>query len=206
MDITVFGATGTVGRLLVDQALAAGHHVVAHTRDASRVPRRHERLRVVAGDPTRPADCRRAVAGADAVVICVGAGRHGEVREATTRAVVAAMHDEGVRRLVCQSTIGVGDSRANLDLWWRYVMFGLLLRPAFPDHVRQEQVVAGSGLDWTVVRPSALVDDGAGTPRVAFGPDEPGLTLKVDRADVAALLLEQVQGAADLESAVAVSA
>ncbi|KHL10554.1 putative NADH-flavin reductase [Mumia flava] len=209
MNITVFGATGTVGRLVVEQALAAGHDVTAVTRDADRVTQRHDRLRVVQGDPTEPEVCAPAVKGADAVIVTLGAGRQGRVREAGTRAVVAAMHETGARRLVCQSTLGVGSSRRNLNLWWRYVMFGALLRPAYADHVRQEDVVTASGLDWTIVRPSAFTDapgDALGELRHGFAGDERGLRLKVSRADVAAFLLAQAADPAYLHRAVSVSA
>jgi len=78
-------------------------------------------------------------------------------------AEVEAMREAGVRRLVCQSTLGVGSSGQHLTFWWRYVMFGALLRRAFADHVAQEAVVEASGLDWTIVRPSAFTDASAGS-------------------------------------------
>lgn len=205
MNITIFGATGTIGRLLVEQALAAGHDVIAFTRDASRVPVRHDRLQVAEGDVTDPAACLPVVKDADAVVVALGAGRKGVVREAGTRAVVRAMEQAGGGRLVCQSTIGVGSSRANLDLWWKYVMFGALLRPAYGDHVRQERVVEASDLAWTIVRPSAFADQSPGPVRHGFGPGEDGLRLKIGRDDVAAFLLAQVDDATYLHRAVSVS-
>ena len=115
MNITIFGATGTIGRPLVEQSLAAGHDVTAFTRDAARVTVKHDRVQVVEGDVTDPAACLPAVKDADAVVVVLGAGRQGEVREAGTRAVVEAMQHAGGGRLVCQSTFGVGSSRPNLN-------------------------------------------------------------------------------------------
>ncbi|NGN94421.1 SDR family oxidoreductase [Nocardioides sp. KC13] len=206
MNITVFGATGTIGRHVVEQALAAGHHVTAFTRDAARVTAAHDRLHVVEGDVTDPAACLPAVKGADAVIVTLGAGRKGEVREAGTRAVVAAMKQAGVQRLVCQSTLGVGSSRANLDLFWKYVMFGALLRPAYADHVRQEAVVEESGLAWTTVRPSAFADQSPGPVRHGFDGTESGLRLKIARADVAAFVLAQVEDETYVRRAVSVSA
>lgn len=206
MNITVFGATGTIGRLVVEQALAAGHQVTAFTRDAARVTAHHERLHVVEGDATDPAACLPAVEGADAVVVTLGAGRKGVVREAGTRAVVTAMRQAGVRRLVCQSTLGIGSSRPNLDLFWKYLMFGALLRAAYADHVRQEAVVAESGLDWTTVRPSAFTDQSPGPVRHGFGGSESGLSLKIARSDVAAFVLAQIEDEAYLRRAVSVSA
>jgi uncharacterized protein YbjT (DUF2867 family) len=209
MNITVFGATGTIGRLVVEQALEAGHDVTAVTRDAARLPLRHDRLQVVVADPTDPAACLPAVKDADAVVVTLGAGRRGEVREAGTRAVITAMREAGVRRLVCQSTIGVGSSRAHLDVWWRYVMFGALLRRAYADHVAQEAEVERSGLDWTIVRPSAFTDGPAGSlgpVRHGFDGSARGLRLKIRRADVAAFVLEQAEDRTYLHQAVSLSA
>ncbi len=106
------------------------------------------------------------------------------------------MRETGVRRLVCQSTLGVGSSEVHLTFWWRYVMFGALLRKAFADHVAQEAVVEASGLDWTIVRPSAFTDAPAievGEVRHGFGAGQQGLRLKVRRDDVAAFLLAEAE-------------
>lgn len=204
--VVVFGATGSVGRLVVQGALEDGHAVTAFTREASRVPRGDARLAVVTGDVLDADAVRAAVEGQDAVVVVLGDGRAGAVRAEGTAHVVRAMRETGVRRLVVQSTLGVGDSRANLDFVWRRLMFGLLLRKAYADHVRQEDVVRGSGLDWTIVRPSAFTDGPAtGAYRRGFGPHEQGLALKVSRADVAAFVVEQLTSAEYLHRAAAVS-
>ena len=79
MNITIFGATGSIGRLLVEQALAAGHDVTAFTRDAAGVTAHHDRLQVVEGDVTDPAACLPAVKDADAVMVVLGGGRQGRL-------------------------------------------------------------------------------------------------------------------------------
>lgn len=206
MRITVFGATGTIGRLVVQQALAEGHEVTAFTRDAGRVGSDHDRLEVVEGDVTDPAACLPAVKDADAVIVTLGAGRRGEVREAGTRAIVTAMEQAGGGRLVCQSTLGVGTSRANLDLVWKYLMFGFLLRAAYVDHVRQERVVEASGTEWTIVRPSAFTDRSPAPVRHGFDGSETGLKLKIARSDVAAFLLAEAVGGTRRGRAVSISA
>jgi len=193
MKIVVFGATGSIGRHVVEQALEQGHHVTAFTRDPARVDRGHERLQVVRGDLSDPAAVAGAVAGQDAVIVALGDGRKGEIREAGTAAVVEAMERAGVRRLVCQSTLGVGDSRGNLNFLWKRIMFGLLLRAAYADHVRQEKRVERSGLDWTIVRPAAFTDGPrTGGYQRGFAGDDRSTTLKISRADVADFLLEQL--------------
>jgi putative NADH-flavin reductase len=103
------------------------------------------------------------------------------------------MEKTGVRRLIVQSTLGAGDSKANLNFWWKYVMFGLLLRHAYADHERQEEFVMQSSLDWTIVRPAALVK-GESTGKYQHGDLSPnkGLTLKISVPDTADFLLNQL--------------
>lgn len=144
--------------------------------------------------------------GSDAVVVVLGAGAKGGIREHGTRTVIEAMQCAGVRRLVCQSTLGAGDSRGNFAFKWKYLMFGLLLRQAYADHQRQEEVVRESDLDSTIVRPSAFTDDvGGGDYQVGFGPDAKGLSLTIARTEVASFLLREVADPAYLRRAVAVS-
>jgi putative NADH-flavin reductase len=192
MKVIVFGATGTVGSLVVEQALQEGHEVTAFTRNPARMPQRHEHLQIAAGDVTDLDAVQRAVSGHDAVIVTLGAGRKGNVRADGTRTIIEAMERTGVRRLICQSTLGVGDSRGNLNFLWKYVMFGLLLRAAYDDHVRQEEFVKRSDLDWTIVRPSAFTD-GPRTGRYerGFGTDRK-TKLNISRADVADFLVAQL--------------
>ena len=193
MKIIVFGATGTVGRRIVDRALLEGHAVTAFARKAASVTLDHPRLTVAEGDAMNAEDVSIAVAGHDAAIVALGAGRNGEVRSKGTQNVVNAMQQHGVRRLIVQSTLGAGDSRPALNFWWRRIMFGLLLRPAYLDHQRQEEIVSASGLDWTLVRPSAF-SDGPATNRYqhGFAPTVKNLALKISRADVAGFMLRQL--------------
>lgn len=192
MKLVVFGATGSVGRHVVEQALAQGHDVTAFTRNPASVDKQHPRLEIAQGDVTDVKAVGEAVAGHDAVIVALGAGRKGGVRGPGTKAVIDAMRDTGVRRLIVQSTLGAGDSRGNLNFLWKRIMFGLLLRPAYADHQEQEQHVHASDLDWTIVRPAAFTD-GPRTDkyRHGFGPEEKS-SLKISRADVAAFVLAQV--------------
>lgn len=205
LHLTVFGATGSVGRHVVTQALADGHRVTAFTRRPDSIEPALG-LDVVVGDVLDPAAVRAAVEGRDAVIVALGDGRRGGVREAGTRTVVEAMDATGVRRLVCQSTLGAGDSRGNLNFVWKRLMFGLLLRKAYADHQRQEEVVRASTLDWTLLRPSAFTDGAmTGTYNSGFGPDDRSTALKISRADVAHALLAQVVDPSRVGRAVAVS-
>lgn len=193
MKVTVFGATGTVGKEVVNQALAAGHHVNAFTRDASKISVSHPNLSVFVGDVLSDAEhINGAVAGQDAVIVALGAGAKGKIRAEGTRNVIKAMQVTGVRHLICQSTLGAGDSSAQLNLKW-WLLFRGPLRWAMADHERQEALVRESGLDWTIVRPASFTD-GPVTGDYKYGNPltEEQLTLKVSRGDVAHFLLKQL--------------
>jgi putative NADH-flavin reductase len=191
--VLVFGATGSVGRHVVEQGLERGHDVTAFVRDPSGLGVAHERLTVFRGDVLDAASVEGAVRGQGAVLCSIGAGRKGRVRSEGTRNMVRAMEGAGVRRLICQTTLGVGESSGNLDFFWKHVMFGLLLRGAFADHEQQEAHVKGSALDWTIVRPAAFTDGGrTGAYRHGFPSSKEGLRLKISRADVAGFMLDQL--------------
>ena len=105
------------------------------------------------------------------------------------------MERRGIRRLMCLSTLGAGDSRALLNFFWKRIMFGLLLREAYADHEAQEALIIQSGLDWTIVRPGAFTDGPAtGVFRHGFPSTEKNLKLKISRADVANFMLRQLTG------------
>ena len=193
MKVLIFGATGTVGRELVTQALEMGHTVTAFARDPSKLEIKHPSLEIIEGDVMDSALVDRAVAGHDAVLVALGAGIKGQVRSTGTHNIIQAMQRNGVRRLVCLSTLGVGDSRAHLNFYWKYIMFGILLRGALADHVSQEEHVIRSGLDWTIVRPAAYTDGKrTGNYRHGFPATAKALKLKISRADVADFVLTQL--------------
>lgn len=139
------------------------------------------------------ASVERAVQGREAVLCSIGAGRKGEVRAVGTQNIIIAMENAGVRRLICQTTLGVGDSRDNLNFFWKYVMFGGLLRQAYADHTLQENYVRESNLDWTIVRPGAFTDgEHTGKYRHGFPSTDKSIKLKISRADVADFMLKQL--------------
>jgi putative NADH-flavin reductase len=193
MKIIVFGSTGTIGKHLIEQALDEDHEVTAFARDITKITFHHENLVKVEGDVMKRESVNAAILHHDAVLVVLGAGRKGVVRSAGTLNIINAMKDHGIKRLICQSSLGVGDSRNNLNFFWKYIMFGMLLRPAYADHELQEQYVRNSELEWTIVRPSAFTDgQRTGKYRHGFSVFDNNTTLKISRADVAEFLLKQL--------------
>jgi putative NADH-flavin reductase len=195
VKLVIFGSTGGTGRQLLEQALDDGHAVTAHARSPERLGAlEHPNLSVARGDVLDAPGVERSVAGQDAVLCAIGAGpERTTLREDGTRNIVAAMERTGVSRLLCLSSLGVGDSRANLPFFTRYVIVAIFLRHAFADHERQEAVVRKSSLEWTIVRPPHLKDGPrTGEYRHGFPPTDRNIRGWISRADVADFMLGQL--------------
>ena len=205
MRIAIFGATGTIGQQATRQALDAGMTVTAFVRNPSKLEIDHDRLKVVVGDVLCDTNAiEETVKGQDAVIIALGAGLKGRVRADGTSKIVQAMKRMGVRQLICQSTMGAGESAKMLNFKWRWI-FRLPLRLVMADHNRQERIVRESGLDWTLVRPAAFTD-GPLTGDYKHGSlEQEKLTYTVSRADVAHFLLREAQDQKYVSRGVALS-
>jgi putative NADH-flavin reductase len=195
MNLLIFGATGSIGCQLVKQALEQGHAVTAFARDRAKLDIKHANLKVVQGDVMDLAAVEKAVQGQDAVLCVLGSGgkRKGTIRSEGTQHIIRAMEKVGVQRFICQTTLGAGDSWENLNFFWKYIMFGAILRDVFVDHERQENYVKQSRLGWTIVRPGAFVDGNhTGKYRHGFPGTDKTTKLKISRADVADFMLKQL--------------
>ncbi|MGW6571241.1 NAD(P)-dependent oxidoreductase [Streptomyces sp. NPDC054945] len=199
MKITVFGASGGVGREVVRQALDAGHEVTAVVRDPARLPvPAHERLWVATvADVTDPQAVLSVIDGQDAVVSALGSASNKQARTAPVAgpalsAISSAMDRAGVRRLSVVSAAPVGPLPDGEGLLTRAVLYPLLrrlLRDVYADLAVMEAAVAAGRTEWTVVRPPRLQDKPhTGSYRRVIGANVPGGSV-IPRADVADALL-----------------
>jgi uncharacterized protein YbjT (DUF2867 family) len=194
--ILVIGATGGTGREVVQQALERGHDVVAFVRNPSKSTTAHHRLRVVSGDVMDPASLEAAVQGCDAVVCALGHKRWlgpSKILSEGTRNVVRAMEKHGVKRLVVETALGVGDSAGRLGVYYTLFTIPVILPFYWYDKGRQERIVRESSLDWIIVRPGQLTN---GRKRGAYkhGPRVGNFvwSVSISRADVADFMLNQL--------------
>jgi putative NADH-flavin reductase len=204
MKLTIFGATGGIGRQALDQAVAAGHDVTAVARNPKKLS---AEVRIVTADLATPdpAALASAVGGADAVLSGLGPRSNSEAGIASqgTRAVVQAMKATGVRRIVVVSAAPIGTvpspGRPNPpkhdpgDGFFMRNLFShvpkITFRKQYAHLALMEDILRDSGLDWTAVRPPRLTDKPlTGTYRTAYGQNlRRGLL--ISRADVAHLML-----------------
>jgi putative NADH-flavin reductase len=207
LRILVLGATGGTGREIVARALARGHAVTALVRDPARLGAPDRRLKVLTGDALDAAAVDAAVQGQDAVLCALGHRQFlgaSRILSAATANVVVAMERNGVRRLVVETALGIGDSAFRMGLLYTVIVIPLVLPFYFWDKTRQERLVAASTLAWTIVRPGALTDGPAtGAFRVGAGAGVGGLvrTHAISRADVAEFMLDALSSDAFVRQA-----
>jgi putative NADH-flavin reductase len=208
MRLTIFAATGGIGREALGQATAAGYEVTAVVRDPRKIP---GDVRCVKADlmAPDPATLETAVERADSVLSCLGPRSKAEVGITSqgTRAIVGAMQAAGARRLVVISAAPIGTvpspdrpTPPKHDPGDGFFMRNLItpvlkaaLRRAYADLALMEDIVRDSGLDWTVIRPPRLTNKRrTGTYRTAYGRNlRRGLF--ISRADVADLILRTIE-------------
>ena len=194
--ILIVGATGGTGRQLVTQALERGHAVTALVRNPSRLRVDHPRLTVIQGDVLDEQSVDRVMHGQEAVLSALGHKRFfhpTRILSEGTRNILRAMETHGVRRLVCETALGIGDSAGRLGLLYTFFVIPAILPFYFWDKTRQERMLAGSGVEWVIVRPGALTNGARkGRPRHGHRVGSFLWTVRVSRADVAAFMLNQL--------------
>lgn len=206
MKLIIFGATGSIGTHLVKQAIDQDFAITTFTRNTAKLNMNHSNLKTFRGEVLNSNTVVSAIQNHDAVICALGAGRKGKIRAEGTRNIISAMESTGIRRIICLSTLGAGESRGNLNFFWKQIMFGLLLKKAYLDHQEQEKIIRQSNLDWTIVRPGAFTDGGlTGNYRHGFTAAEKGLKLKISRADVAHFMLNQLMDDRYLHKAAGIS-
>jgi putative NADH-flavin reductase len=211
MKIAVFGASGGTGKQIVQQALERGHSVTAHVRTPASLGITHEQLRVVQGDVLDPVSVNAAVEGQGAVICALGQRdrKPSTMQETGTGHIADAMRNNGVRRLILISALGVGDSYSQsggfvFDRLIKPIFFGWWLKDVYASKERQEVRVKATGLEWTILRPTGLAN-GPKTGKVRVVPLDQPSGMRIPRADVASFALDEVENPRHLRQTITIS-
>ena len=197
MQVLIIGASKGIGLETTRQALEAGFDVRALARSASAIALSNLRLEKVSGDALNHRDVEAALTGVDAVIVTLGVGLRELFRPVhlfsdATRVLIAAMKTQTVKRLICVTGFGAGDSRASIRCLQR-VPFQMVFGHAYDDKSRQEQLIKESGLDWTIARPGVLTGGPrTGRYQVLCEPSKWRNGI-ISRSDVAEFLVRQIE-------------
>jgi putative NADH-flavin reductase len=214
MKILVFGATGTTGRLLIQEALANGHSVTAFVRDPARLNVKHPQLQCVVGDVMNQESVSAAMLGHDAILCALGvlpgskadanrSQRSVPVCSVGTGQILASMERTGVKRIVVQSASCIGEGRKAGRFGSGHIV-RFVMRDIMNDKERQETLIKSSQTDWTIVRPVKLVE-GTKTGQVLSGTNLSwSLASEISFADVAAFMVKALSDATTVHHALTI--
>jgi len=165
-------------------------------RSESKLKLSNRRLETVRGDALESQDVEAALAGIDVVIQTLGIGFADLFKTVTvfsnaTRVLVSAMKRQKVKRLICVTGFGAGDSGASITLLQR-IPFQAVFGRAYDDKTRQENLIKASGLDWTIARPGVLTGGPrSGRYKVLINPSQ-WRNGFISRSDVADFMVRQI--------------
>ncbi|SEO56019.1 NAD(P)H-binding [Mucilaginibacter gossypiicola] len=200
--LLILGATGRTGAHLLRLALSEGHIVHALVRDRNKINISSPALFLFEGLPTDMAQLRKAAFGCEAIISTLNISRTSDwpwsklrtpvnLLSETVREVIG-IGEQSPRRIIITSAWGVNESRQDIPGWFRWLIDHSNIGPAYADHGMQENLLTGSRLDWTVVRPVGLVNLNRNKPIKVSISGKPKPRLIISREAVARFLLNQV--------------
>jgi putative NADH-flavin reductase len=164
--IVVYGASASIGGLIVNEALSRGDTVIGVSRDASKLKFEHRNFKAVSGDVTDLASFKAITQGADAVIISVGGAGKDNEPEHTAQAEAA--------KIAVQAFTGVPNSPHVIQIGGATTMYGTKeamlahIPAAFPPgsvpyamllgHLDELQTYRASKIRWTVLTPPLKIE------------------------------------------------
>jgi len=196
MKILVIGASRGIGAELLHQALDADHEITVLARRPETITIKSKNLTMHQGDILNQHIVSSAIQCQDGVCLTIGVPitfSPVTVFSRGTLNVITAMQEHDVKRLVCVTGIGAGDSKGHGGFLYDRIFKPLFLRTIYADKDLQEQYIRESNLDWTIVRPAGLTN-GPRTGKYSVVTNLQNVTAtRISRADVADFLLRELQ-------------
>ena len=197
MRVSLFGATGATGRLVLEQLIDQRHEVRALVGDPSRLAGKEKGLTVIEGGAEDHGKVGQAVSGCEVVLDTLGMRTNtaAEVERLTgvKESILKAMREQGVTRYIGVAGAGVdvpGDEKGagyQLASWFRR----LTSRYVTEQKQREFELVSGSGLNWTLLR-VPFITEGPLTMKYRASLVKPPSS-RISRADVAYAMVSQMR-------------
>lgn len=202
MRLTVFGASGKVGRLVVEEALKDGHKVTAFVRSNNPFEER-EGLLVIQGDIHNTSDVAQALEGADSVISTLGSWgtKTKEVVSTGVQNIVPIMQKNGQKRIITLTGSGARWSEDSPGFLQKagHSLIGIVNSKVLQDGEKHIQILEASKLDWTVIRSPVM--SAAKTKKYKLDFIEPPLYQRVSRRAVARCMVDQLKNASYIRKA-----
>ncbi len=209
MIITIFGATGQVGKRLVQQALISGHQVKAFGRNVitAGFPE-NDKLEMIPGTLFSEDSVFNAVKGSDIVLSALGGSFDGvdKTRSLGMKNIVTQMEKAGVKRIIAVGGMGVLDTEDSETLFMDTPAYPKQFLPVGKEHFQAYQTLLNSSLDWTFVGPPDLIDaDASGKYHTASNTIPAENSYKINTGDLAMFMLKEAESNEYVQQRVGIS-
>ena len=203
--VLILGASKGIGLETVRSAINARHRVKAFARSADSINLDHPELEKVRGNALNHDDIHAALKDVDVVVQTLGVGFKDlfapvSLFSEATKLLLPAMKSSGVKRLICVTGFGAGDSSQSISAFQR-LPFDAVFGRAYADKTLQEQLIKSSDLDWTIVRPGVLTGKFCAGNYQAFDQPKDWRNGIIARSDVADFCMKQMTNTASFHKA-----
>jgi uncharacterized protein len=193
VKISLLGATGRVGSLILENALFNNHFVQILVRDKSKVSITHPNLKIVEGNVLNEKDLSEAINGSNAVISALNTDGTTTLSESMPM-IIHHMKVNAISRIITIGTAGILQARSNPALYrFQSAESKRKTTKDAEEHLKAYLHLKSSGLDWTVVCPTYLpTGERMGTYRYEknFLPEGPSSISVYDTADFTYLQLE----------------
>ncbi len=200
MRILILGATGRMGKHLLEQALHRGHVVHALVRNKSKPALSHSQLHIFEGTPLDSTALEKAMTGCEAVLSALNISRTSDFPWAPLRTpkdflsgsmkvIIEVCNKLHCKRVIVTTAWGVNETKKEIPGWFRWFIDHSNIRFPYLDHGVLENLLKISSLEWTIVRPVGLTNSSQEKKVIVSFNAVPRPGLTVSRRTVAKFML-----------------
>ena len=169
MKILILGATGRTGQLILSEALQQGYEVNCLVRQPNKIQVNHDLLTIFKGSPERFSELENAIEGCQGVISALNISRKSDFPWSKLRTpktflsdvmknLISISEKNKINRIVVCSAWGVAETEKEIPFWFKWIIKNSNIGVAYKDHERQEKLLKKTNLNWTIVRPSGLIN------------------------------------------------
>ena len=169
MRILLLGATKGLGKEILKEALNLGFEINCLVRNAKKFPIEQNNIRVFEGDATSSIDLENAVQDSKIIISTLNVMRKNlfpwsnitndkNTISKSSKNIIEISKRKKVKHLISVSAWGVNESLDHIPIWFKLLIKNSNLKYPYIDHGKSEKLLLNSNLNWTILRPSALVN------------------------------------------------
>ena len=169
MRILLLGATKGLGKEILKEALSLGFEINCLVRNAKKFPIEQNNIRVFEGDATSSIDLENAVQDSKIIISTLNVMRKNlfpwsnitndkNTISKSSKNIIDISKRKKIKHLISISAWGVNESLDHIPIWFKLLIKNSNLKYPYIDHGKSEKLLLNSNLNWTILRPSALVN------------------------------------------------